>query len=146
MVAFEQVHQMLLAEGLTFDQYRGLYLDENGIPLDIDVQNIVEEYLQGMDQAAQEQLGGTRSKLEHLYPPPIDRDEHDDDVSTYISHKSQRPKTALSVTQSKISRVTQLSRLENALKAEKHERLKLEEELEKMKLKTDTFSKMLINN
>ena len=99
-----------------------------------------------MDQAAQEQLGGTQSKLEHLYPPPIDRDKYDDDVSTYISRKSQRPKTALSVTQSKISRVTQLSRLENALKAEKHERLKLEEELEKMKLKTDTFSKMLINN
>ena len=40
---------MLLAEGLTLDTEKNVYLDENGTPLNLDVQNIVEEYLQGMD-------------------------------------------------------------------------------------------------
>ena len=36
---------MLLAEGLTFDSEKNVYLDENGVVLDLDVQTIVEEYL-----------------------------------------------------------------------------------------------------
>jgi len=49
--AMNEVAQMLKEEGITFDKERGEYIDENGNVLDLDVQKIIEEYIEHMDKA-----------------------------------------------------------------------------------------------
>jgi thermostable 8-oxoguanine DNA glycosylase len=49
--AMNEVAQMLKEEGITFDKERGEYIDENGNVLDLDIQKIIEEYIEHMDKA-----------------------------------------------------------------------------------------------
>lgn len=52
--AFDAVHSMLLEEGVEFDPAQSAYIDEKGLILDLDVNKIVQEYLECMDRTMME--------------------------------------------------------------------------------------------
>ena len=116
---------MLREEGITFDPEKAGYTDQEGNLLDIDIQKIIEEYVQHMEKAyklIQAREAGTSSVIESRA-----------DTRSFASNiTSLRPKSALGSHYSK-DRYSRVTALELDLLKERQARHELEQEMSKIK-------------